>query len=651
MKILKTVELTKIYGTGETAVHALDGVSFEVERGEFVSIVGTSGSGKSTMLHMIGGLDRPSSGDVIVDGRVLGDMDSDALTIFRRRNIGFVFQQYNLIPMLNVWENVILPIKLDGKKPQKEYVEMVIDTLGLSGKMSNLPNTLSGGQQQRAAIARALATKPGLLLCDEPTGNLDSQTSQDVLGLLKVTSEQFHQTIIMITHNEEIAQLADRILRIEDGSRGKRSAGKVRERGINASWWGMALGNFGRSWKRGMIVMLSIALSLVTLNGIFMMVRGYSLDAYQSVLMALDFEMDKLPGYAPYAVMNGITAEIQAQLNACPYAGCVGYVRYSEEYHEMEPHLYQVWDRIVQERLSGEWLKKWEQMKAENQMKITLMGIDRAVFEKLEWCGKTCTWEEFSRGNAVIVDKPLLSGQGVSSYQAGDDFVMSYQSGTEKAYHVLGEARLPYSLDYPYANLITVTVLIPDREFIACTGSDAAMRAFIDAIPGEEEKVQQYLEQTVLQEDGALLLHSVLDLEESFARYLYKYYFVGGALAVVLALIGIMNFYNMSAASVLSRRRELALLEVVGMTKRQICKMLMAEGCLYLCGAFLLAVIVTVLFGGRILTAALGQAFFFTVKVTVLPCVVLLPLLAVIAVLISVSQFRRMIRESVIERL
>lgn len=217
MKILKTVELTKIYGTGETAVHALDGVSFEVERGEFVSIVGTSGSGKSTMLHMIGGLDRPSSGDVIVDGRVLGDMDSDALTIFRRRNIGFVFQQYNLIPMLNVWENVILPIKLDGKKPQKEYVEMVIDTLGLSGKMSNLPNTLSGGQQQRAAIARALATKPGLLLCDEPTGNLDSQTSQDVLGLLKVTSEQFHQTIIMITHNEEIAQLADRILRIEDG--------------------------------------------------------------------------------------------------------------------------------------------------------------------------------------------------------------------------------------------------------------------------------------------------------------------------------------------------------------------------------------------------------------------------------------------------
>lgn len=217
MNILKVQNLTKIYGTGETVVHALDGVSFEVERGEFVSVVGRSGSGKSTMLHMIGGLDKPTSGAVVVDGRSLENMDDEALTIFRRRNIGFVFQQYNLIPMLNVWENVILPVKLDGKKLQRDYVEMVIDTLGLSDKIWNLPCTLSGGQQQRAAIARALAAKPGLLLCDEPTGNLDSQTSQDVLGLLKVTSEQFHQTVIMITHNEEIAQLADRILRIEDG--------------------------------------------------------------------------------------------------------------------------------------------------------------------------------------------------------------------------------------------------------------------------------------------------------------------------------------------------------------------------------------------------------------------------------------------------
>lgn len=217
MKILKAINLTKVYGAGETAVRALDSVNFDVTRGEFVAVVGTSGSGKSTMLHMIGGLDKPTSGEVIVDGRAFGDMNEEELTIFRRRNIGFVFQQYNLIPMLNVWENVVLPVKLDGRKPQKEYVEMVIDTLGLSNKMFCFPNTLSGGQQQRVAIARALAAKPCVLLCDEPTGNLDSRTSQDVLGLLKMTSEQFHQTIIMITHNEEIAQLADRILQIEDG--------------------------------------------------------------------------------------------------------------------------------------------------------------------------------------------------------------------------------------------------------------------------------------------------------------------------------------------------------------------------------------------------------------------------------------------------
>ncbi len=282
-------------------------------------------------------------------------------------------------------------------------------------------------------------------------------------------------------------------------SRAKRRADGVRERNMAAAWWGMALGNFRRIWKRGMIVMVSIALSLVMLNGIFMMVRGYDLDAYQRVYMASDFAVDRLPAYAPYAVMDAITSDIQAQLNVCPYAERIGYVRYSEEYHEMEPHLYQVWEQIAQERLSGRWLESWEQMKAENQMKIMLMGIDRAVFDKLEWCGTACTWETFSRGDGVIVDSPLL--------------------------------------------------------------------------------------------------------------------------------------------------------EVVGMTKRQICKMLMAEGCLYLFGAFLLAVSVTVLFGAKLLTAALGQAFFFNIKVTVLPCVVLLPFLVVVAVLIPLGQFWQMSQESVVERL
>ena len=215
--IVKTENLRKIYGSGETEVRALDGVSLSVEEGEFVAVVGSSGSGKSTLLHMLGGLDRPTSGEVWIAGQSLFSMKDEALTIFRRRKIGFVFQAYNLVPVLSVYENVLLPVQLDGGTPDEGYLGQVIETLGLEKKLQSLPNQLSGGQQQRVAIARALATKPAILLADEPTGNLDSRTSQDVLSLLKVTSRRFSQTIVMITHNEEIAQLADRIIRIEDG--------------------------------------------------------------------------------------------------------------------------------------------------------------------------------------------------------------------------------------------------------------------------------------------------------------------------------------------------------------------------------------------------------------------------------------------------
>ena len=217
MKILITEDLKKIYGNKENEVYALNGVNFSVEEGEFVSIVGTSGSGKSTLLHMLGGLDRPTAGKVIVDGKDIFSLKDEALTIFRRRKIGFVLQSYNLVPVLNVYENIVLPIELDGNKVDKGYVEELIETLGIREKLQNLPGQLSGGQQQRVAIARALAAKPAIVLADEPTGNLDSRTSQDVLGLLKVTGEKFGQTIVMITHNPDLAQLADRIVRIEDG--------------------------------------------------------------------------------------------------------------------------------------------------------------------------------------------------------------------------------------------------------------------------------------------------------------------------------------------------------------------------------------------------------------------------------------------------
>ena len=217
MAILKTKDLKKIYGSGENEVHALDGVSISVEEGEFVAIVGTSGSGKSTLLNMLGGLDRPTSGSVVVRGKELMQMKDEQLTIFRRRNVGFVFQNYNLLPILNVYENIVYPIEIDGSKVDKEFVRQIIHNLGLERKLKNMPNNLSGGQQQRVAIARALATKPAIILADEPTGNLDSKTSMDVILLMQSISREFNQTILMITHNEEIAQMADRIIRIEDG--------------------------------------------------------------------------------------------------------------------------------------------------------------------------------------------------------------------------------------------------------------------------------------------------------------------------------------------------------------------------------------------------------------------------------------------------
>ena len=217
MSILQTTNLCKTYGQKPNIVKALDGVTITVDKGEFVAIIGTSGSGKSTLLHMLGGLDRPTSGNVKVDNFELGKLNDENLTVFRRQRIGFIFQNYNLVPVLSVWENIIFPITLDGKTPDQQFIMEIVKLLGLEKKLDNLPNNLSGGQQQRVAIARALITKPAIVLADEPTGNLDSKTSTEVLGLIKRTSAEFRQTVVMITHNDDIARLADRIVRIEDG--------------------------------------------------------------------------------------------------------------------------------------------------------------------------------------------------------------------------------------------------------------------------------------------------------------------------------------------------------------------------------------------------------------------------------------------------
>lgn len=215
--ILKAENLKKYYGRGDTMIKALDGVDLEIERGKFTAVIGTSGSGKSTLLNMLGGLDTPTEGSVRIGGTELSALDNEQATIFRRKQIGFIFQNYNLVPVLTVWENIVFPISLDGQKPDRSFIMKVVTLLGLETKLDSLPNNLSGGQQQRVAIARALASKPSIILADEPTGNLDSKTSDDVIGLLKMTSREFHQTIVMITHNPAIARMADRIVRIEDG--------------------------------------------------------------------------------------------------------------------------------------------------------------------------------------------------------------------------------------------------------------------------------------------------------------------------------------------------------------------------------------------------------------------------------------------------
>ena len=217
MSVLQTIDLKKYYGEEPNITRGLDGVNFSVDDGEFVAVVGTSGSGKSTLLHMMGGLDTPTSGSVFVRDKDLSKMNDEQLTIFRRRNIGFIFQNYNLVPILNVYENIVLPVELDGDTADQRFMDNVVNMLGLDDKLKNMPNHLSGGQQQRVAIALALITKPAIILADEPTGNLDSKTSADVLGLIKRTSTEFHQTVVMITHNNDIARLADRIVRIEDG--------------------------------------------------------------------------------------------------------------------------------------------------------------------------------------------------------------------------------------------------------------------------------------------------------------------------------------------------------------------------------------------------------------------------------------------------
>ena len=440
-------------------------------------------------------------------------------------------------------------------------------------------------------------------------------------------------------------------LRLAEGEQSQRKIKK----NTSVTWWGMAVQNVLRNWKKGLIVMLSIALSMVVVNCIVMLVQGYDFDSYKKVFLASDFQLDQMTGSLSNTNFNGITPEIKEILDECPDSAKTGYVYYSEETHKMEPELLKTWEAFADkyERNWNDYEEQvWEEAKASNTVSVHFLGISESVFDKLEWRGEKCSWDTFKSGNYVLVDYgDKYAEHPVSYYQTGDVFQMDYKNGNQKDYEVIGEALMPYALDYPYADCIYITVLVPEEEYITQTGNESAMYAAIDAKKGEDKQIKEYIDENILKENDMINVFSVLDMKESFQRYVSKYYMIGSFLVVILAFIGIMNFFNTTATSVISRKKELALLEVVGMTKKQISKMLVAEGFLYLGGAFVIAVLLIVFGAEKILVNTLGTAFFFRLHLTIVPCVLMIPILVGIAYVIPKYQFKKMSRESIVERI
>lgn len=427
------------------------------------------------------------------------------------------------------------------------------------------------------------------------------------------------------------------------------------KKNTSVSWWGMAVQNVCRNWKKGFIVMLSIALSMAVVNGIVMLVQGYDFDSYRKVFLASDFQLDQMTGSLSNTNFHGITPEIKEILHKCPGSEKTGYVYYSEETHRMEPELLKTWETFA-DKYEENWTdyekQIWEEAKVSNTVNVHFLGISEAVFDKLEWRGEKCSWDAFKNGDCVIVDYgDKYAEHPISYYQAGDVFQMEYANGQSKGYEVIGEALMPYALDYPYTDLIYITVLVPEAEYIARTGNEAAMYAAIDAKKGADRQIKAYIDENVLKENDMINVFSVLDMKESFQRFVSKYYMIGGFLVAILAFIGIMNFYNTTATSVISRKKELALLEVVGMTKKQIAKMLIAEGGIYLGGAFVMAIVLVVFGAEKILANTLGAAFFFRMRLTITPCILMLPILMGIAYVIPKVQFKKMSRESIVDRI
>ena len=502
-------------------------------------------------------------------------------------------------------------------------------------------------------------------LCMAPSLTADSdisaqagQTSQTVVSanpLIFVVAALLTLLTVYLS-SLQACKMVERVspveaLRLAEGEQSQRKIKK----NTSVTWWGMAVQNVFRNWKKGLIVMLSIALSMVVVNSIVMLVQGYDFEYYKNVFLAADFQLDQMTGTLSNTNFNGITPEIKEILNECPESEKTGYVYYSKETHQMEPELLKIWETLA-DKYEENWndyeKQIWEDAKATNTVNVHFLGISQSVFDKLEWRGEKPSWDKFKSGDYVIVDYgDKYAEHPVSYYQTGDTFQMEYQNGNEKDYEVLGEALMPYSLDYPYSDLIYITVLVPEDEYISQTGNESAMYAAIDAKKGEDKQVKEYIEENILKENDMINVFSVLDMKESFQRFVSKYYMIGDFLVLILAFIGIMNFFNTTATSVISRRKELALLEVVGMTKKQVSKMLVAEGFLYLGGAFVIAVLLVVFGSEEILSNTIGRAFFFQMHLTIVPCLLMIPILLVIAYAIPKYQFEKMSRESLVERI
>lgn len=424
---------------------------------------------------------------------------------------------------------------------------------------------------------------------------------------------------------------------------------------LSTNWFGMALKNMFREWKKGLIVMLSIALSMVVVNCIFMLVNGYDISMYEKALFASDFKIDQMTDFAPTTNFHGISPKVQKTLEKCPYSKATGYVYYSQEKHNAaNDELLQKTFHQLAKQVKSDWSdyekKIWSDFQKSKEVNVHFLGINKAIFDKLEWKNKPCSWGKFQSGNTVIVDYSQQVEPN-SYYNVGDTFSMQYSSGDKKNYTVLGEATMPYAIDYPYADILYITVMVPESEFKEHTGIDSAMYATIDAKKGQEEQVKKYLNHTILKENDMLNVSSVLDTRASFQKYVNRYYSIGTFLVIILLGIGIMNFFNTTATSVLSRKRELTLLEAVGMTRKQIIKMLIAEGCIYFIGAFILAVLIICTMSERILSNTIGQAFFFQMHLTILPCLCMIPLFLIIAIVIPYYQYWKMSQETIVERL